>query len=279
MTDAIRVAATPLSWQRTDGASSGTWEEMLDQISDLGFSWMELGPLGLLPEDATVLSVELQHRGIGVLGATRFLRLRDPAKRDRSMEIVHRTGRLLSELQATHLILIDRPDGMTGPGGAPVPVDVPGRLWDDVVDVICEIVDTAQSTYGLRVAVHPHYGSAVFREEELDRLMSCLDETELDLCLDTGHALWAGMDPIRLLERYRPRIATVHLRDVRSINSTEVCGLGEGIYDFSILTEALNLGSFAGWVTVDQDPIPGHASRAVASQNIAYLDSVGLKLN
>lgn len=278
MTDAIRVAATPLSWQRTNGALPGRWEEVLDQISGLGFSWMELGPLGLLPEDATVLRVALQRRGIGVVGATRFLWLRDPAKRGGSMEIVHRTGRLLSELQATHLILIDRPDGTTGPGGAPEPVDVTG-LWDDVVDVIGEIVDTVGSTYGLQVAVHPHFGSAIFREEELERLMSRLNETELDLCLDTGHALWAGMDPIRLFERYRPRIATVHLRDVRSLSSTEACGLGDGIYDFSVLVEALNQGDFEGWVTVDQDPIPGHASRAVATRNIAYLDSVGLKLS
>ncbi|MGH2753591.1 MAG: sugar phosphate isomerase/epimerase family protein [Actinomycetota bacterium] len=279
MTDAIRVAATPLSWQRTNGALSGRWEDLLDQVTGLGFSWMELGPLGLLPEDATVLSAELQRRGIGIVGATRFLWLRDPAKRGGTMEIVHRTGRLLTELQATHLILIDRPDGTTGPGGAPEPVDVTEHLWDDVVNFIDEIVDTARSTYGLRVAVHPHFGSAVFREEELDRLMSRLNETELDLCLDTGHALWAGMDPVRLFERYRSRIATVHLRDVRSINSTEACGLGEGIYDFSNLIQALNPGDFAGWVTVDQDPIPARPSRAVATRNIAYLDSVGLKLS
>ncbi len=57
--------------------------------------------------------------------------------------------------------------------------------------------------------LHPHAGTHVEFEDEVEPL---LDDAEL--CLDTGHWLYAGQDPVEAYERWAERIPYVHLKDV-----------------------------------------------------------------
>ena len=80
--------------------------------------------------------------------------------------------------------------------------------------------------------------------------------TEIGLCLDTGHFLAAGGDPVAAATRWAGRINQVHVKDARLDRIAEVvrrdepadavwsrgvfCPLGEGDLDVSGVLEALH---------------------------------------
>ena len=68
-----------------------------------------------------------------------------------------------------------------------------------------------EGEYGLKLSFHPHIGTAVEREHQIDRLLA---ETEIDLCFDTGHHAFWNQDPLAYMERIFDRIAYMHLKNV-----------------------------------------------------------------
>ncbi len=96
----------------------------------------------------------------------------------------------------------------------------------------------------------------------------------IGLCLDTGHLLIGGGDPVAVAGEPPERIAHVHLKDVRldwarQVQSGEatyteaVAGgmyvpLGEGDVDIAAIVGALEAHGYAGWYVLEQDTIlPG----------------------
>ncbi len=123
------------------------------------------------------------------------------------------------------------------------------------------------------MAYHHHIGTIVQTEAEIDRLMETTG-AEVKLLLDTGHAVFAGADPVALARRHRSRIAHVHCKDVRapvldaarradlSFLDAVVAGVftvpGDGMVDFpAVLRE---LPGYSGWLVVEaeQDPAKAH---------------------
>jgi inosose dehydratase len=80
-----------------------------------------------------------------------------------------------------------------------------------MMDTIRLLADTARA-HGLRPVVHPHAGGYLEFRDEIERV---LDDTDVELCLDTGHLAYAGMSAQHALEAYAPRLAHLHLKDVR----------------------------------------------------------------
>ena len=55
------------------------------------------------------------------------------------------------------------------------------------------------------------------------------------------------------------------------------CELGKGCVDFPAITEWLRQRDYQGFITVEQDVLPGMGSpKASASRNRAYLRTIGL---
>lgn len=120
--------------------------------------------------------------------------------------------------------------------------------------------------HGLDVAFHPHYGTVVEREDQVRRL---LETTDVSLCLDTGHLMVAGVDPVAVARAARGRIAHVHLKDVDAALAKRVRAcelgyrdavrlglyrpLGEGDVDLETLLEDLGDHGYAGWYVLEQD--------------------------
>jgi inosose dehydratase len=65
---------------------------------------------------------------------------------------------------------------------------------------------------GVRLAYHHHMGTVVQSEQDIDTLMDVCGG-EVDLLLDTGHATFAGCDPVALARRHAPRIRHFHAKD------------------------------------------------------------------
>jgi inosose dehydratase len=135
-----------------------------------------------------------------------------------------------------------------------------------------QVADVARA-FDLRPAVHPHAGGYIEFEDELERVVS---DTEFDLCLDTGHLAYAGVDPAAALETYGERLAHVHLKDVdraalgrvhslglafwAAIEDGVFCPLGQGVVDFAAVSKALEALAYEGFATIEQDRAPGTGS-------------------
>ena len=63
---------------------------------------------------------------------------------------------------------------------------------------------------------------------EIDRLLN-LTGPNLALLLDTGHATFAGADPVSLARRHRARITHIHCKDVREPVMREALRVARGL--------------------------------------------------
>jgi inosose dehydratase len=98
-----------------------------------------------------------------------------------------------------------------------------------------------------------------------------LHGSQMALCLDTGHLLIGGTDPVALAEQAGDRIAHVHAKDVDhrlaekvragDLTYTEAVAqrmyrpLGDGDVDFAAVGAALSRHAYDGWWVLEQDTI------------------------
>src|SRR5262249_48852066 len=68
--------------------------------------------------------------------------------------------------------------------------------------------------HDLELAFHPHAGTVVESAEAVGRL---LELSDVGLCLDTGHLLIGGVDPVHLAATAGSRVRHVHLKDVEGL--------------------------------------------------------------
>src|SRR5690606_23710675 len=106
--------------------------------------------------------------------------------------------------------------------------------WATLVATAGAVRDVA-ARHGVRTVLHPHVGTHVEQREEVERFLA---DSDLDLCLDTGHLLIGGGDPLDVARRHTSRIAHVHLKDVdlrvaARVRSGEISyaeGVRQGLY-------------------------------------------------
>jgi sugar phosphate isomerase/epimerase len=110
-------------------------------------------------------------------------------------------------------------------------------------------------------------------------MMDLTDPRYVYLILDTGHASLGGIDPVKALRDYYPRLAAVHLKDCEAKYGTRngwkgpapseeehnrvnlYKRLGSGGVDFPAFFRVLREKKYAGWVTLDFDaPRPGEGT-------------------
>ncbi len=143
--------------------------------------------------------------------------------------------------------------------------------------------------YGVRLAPHPHIWGPMEREHEVRTVLSLTDPKYVWLTTDTGHLTLGGMDAVKIISDYFPRIAEVHLKDTfprfRGNTSTPTReefrqasvyhDLGSGGVDFPAVLGVVRERNFKGWVVLDLDaPRPGDGTGSIDDNlavNIQYL--------
>jgi sugar phosphate isomerase/epimerase len=133
-------------------------------------------------------------------------------------------------------------------------------------------VARATAEEGVRLAYHHHMGTLVQSEADIDALMEATGE-EVGLLLDTGHAAFAGADPVALAARYATRVAHVHAKDVRAAVRARALhedwsflrAVLEGVFtvpgDGSVAFAAVfaALRPYAGWIVLEAEQDPKRA--------------------
>ena len=260
----IDLAGAPVSWG-VDFAGdplNPPPSEVLDGIAAAGLEWMELGPPGYLPASADVLA----DRGLRSAGTFVFDDLHDPVAAERVAGAVHDALAALVSFGGRILVLIDRPSPARAvtAGRSRDAARLGAASWKAMVAAIRGAAETAGAV-GVRAVVHHHAGGYVEFADEIDRLLTELPADEAGFCLDTGHALYAGMDPERLVRDYGERLEHLHIKDVRrerrvsgldfwsAVANGVFCPAGEGLLDLDALARALGDVAYDGFATIEQD--------------------------
>ncbi len=271
--NAVQLATSPVTWgvDFADRPTNPPWELVLDEIQQSGVGALELGPVGYLPEDPPVLRSALESRGLRAVGSFIFDDLHDPARAEEIVETAGRACRVIAAAGGELLVIIDRPgpERVVTAGRSAAASRLPPHRWAAMLGVTRRVAATA-GEFGLRPVFHPHAGTFVEFRDEIVRLIA---DTDLDLCLDTGHCAYARVDPVAAIEEFAPRLTHVHFKDVdgdvlaridaegldfwTAIEAGVFCPLGEGIVDIGAVLRALDRHGYRGYATIEQDRVPG----------------------
>lgn len=300
MTFQCRIATAPCSWgvDFADRPENPDWRRMLDEAAAAGFSAVDLGPVGYLPTDPGQLSDELARRGLSLSAGGLFDPLADEASYPVVLHKTRRTCEILQALNAPRLVIIDRVSAERGAtaGQSEAAPRLEQDAWKGMMTRIAQLARAAREEYGVASYIHPHAGSYIEFEDELEHAMSDLPVDLVGLCVDTGHAAYAGMDPVALIRRYRSRIGHMHFKNIDSsiradcvAEKTDFFGavarnifspLDDGVVDFINVRDALAQIGYDGFAVVEQDVDPsGDASPLDnARASYRYLISIGMAL-
>ncbi len=257
-----KIAGAPISWGVCEVPGWGTVlpaDTVLAEMRSLGLRATELGPPDYLPADPGRLKTLLSGHELTLVGG--FLAVTLHTDVQSTLDEADRVAAILKAGGAEVLVLA----AATGQDGYDERPRLTDDEWHTLVDTCARIRDIA-ARHGLRTVLHPHVGTHVEREAEVDRFLA---DSDLQLCLDTGHLLIGGTDPVELARRYPERIGHVHLKDVRGAIAAKVRSgelsytdaveqgiyvpLGDGDVDVEALVELLREAGYTGWFVLEQD--------------------------
>ena len=304
MASGISVANAPCSY----GAFELTVDDpnvagplaVLDGVAAAGYAGIDLGPAGYLG-DAGALRSRLHERGLGLAGG--YLALPFSSPRDLAAEM-HQLETLLDIFDSVPdtwprpkptLADTGSPERWSRPGAA---AREPNLGWDDAGwrlfgEGIARVAERCRER-GYEPTLHHHTGTHLEAVWEIDR---ALQVSDVGLCLDTGHLLVGGGDPLAGIQAWAGRINHFHLKDARREILDAIvadrapmeavwrrrafCRLGEGDIDVKRVLDELMVTKYSGWLVVEQDCMPDPAwplENAVADQvaNRAYLNRLGI---
>ena len=296
----IRIANAPVSWSiyEFEGIKPKySFEEVLDQIAETGYSGTELGPWGFLPTDPAVLRAELEKRNLRMVSAFVPITLVDESTHAAGEAEAIKIGKLLAALGAEYIVLADNN------GTVPELVKQAGRAqrsrlspeqWDVVARGVNRVARSVHNETGLSFVFHHHCAGYVETMEEIRHLMDRTDPNLVGLCLDAGHWHYAGGDALDAIKIYGERVRHLHFKDCSpairqrcideeldyfaAVAAGVFCELGQGDVDFAAIIAEMEKLGYDGWGTVEQDILTDNlaAPKQSAARNREYLRKLGL---
>lgn len=205
----------------------------LDEIAALGATNVEIW-LGHALGSPEALARELKGRGLGAaaVGSGGFYRLDDDTP--------------------------ERAFSLAGAIGAPAVVACVSPI------LVRQIA--GRLPQGVSLCVENHWDQPLARPSEV---LAAIDGTGLRACLDTGHALLAGVRPDRFAEELGPALGHVHLKEgrlptvservlgrrlrARLLARPQAVAPGDGELDLVALRRALERVGFEGTISVEHE--------------------------
>jgi sugar phosphate isomerase/epimerase len=184
------------------------------------------------PEATRALRAKIEAAGITIMGGGTITIPNDPAKIKKEFEYAKNAG--------FPLIFVD-PD--------------PGAL---------DTLEEMAKTYDIRVAIHNHgpENKNWPRPQDAYAAVKSRDK-RLGLCIDIGHTLRTGTDPVQACRECRDRLYDMHVKDlaVKTAKESQV-EVGRGVIDFPGLFKTLIEIGYQGQVGLEyeiksKDPLPG----------------------
>ena len=174
--------------------------------------------------------------------------------------------------------------GLAGDLGVPVVnIGSGGKTGDEesTKQAIAHIAELAglAGELGLRLAVKPHVGQAIYNGETALRLIDEVREPALGLNFDPSHLFRADEEPQEVARRWAGHIVTSHFRDCASreqrVGSPETQIPGRGVVDIPATLRALCETGYAGPLNLEVIGAGSYeVSRAmgIAAESRGYLN-------
>lgn len=275
----IKLAIAPLTWSNDDLPDLGghiSFERCIDEMAEAGYDGCEIG--SRFPERPEDILKALAPRQLRVAGQWFSAFLTDPEQFDETLQRFADHCVKLARCQAD-VVIVSEQNGSIQGGCQPIfggqKLCFSPQQWQALIAGLHHMGGIAQRM-NLTLVYHQHMGTGVQTQHELDYLMQQADSDLVGLLFDTGHLVYAGIEPMSVLQRYASRIHHVHLKDCRLAVIEQVkqehlsflegvkCGAftvpGDGDIDFGPIMHALHEQGYRGWLVVEaeQDPDKAH---------------------
>lgn len=255
--------------------------DVLDAVADSGYEGIDLGPPGFLGA-ASQIHGHLEDRGLDLAGGWVELRFSDPKLLEADLELLEESLDLFEAGSSKDGAWAPKPT--LADAGSPERRDNPGRGkdmpeirfddggWKRFAEGVAQAADRCRAR-GLEPTFHHHACTHIESPLEIETF---LEITDVGLCLDSGHLLLGGGDPVQAFRDWHERINHVHVKDVRLEILDAVitegagmkavwergafCELGRGDAGVEDFLDEIAAGDFSGWLVVEQDRSVSSAS-------------------
>jgi sugar phosphate isomerase/epimerase len=213
-----------------------TLDQALDMAKKLGVTRMTFKDVHIPrtgpPEATRALRAKIEAAGITIMGGGTLTIPNDPAKIKKEFEYAKDAG--------FPLIFVD-----------PEPAAL-------------DTIEQMAKTYDIKVAIHNHgpEDKRWPRPQDAYAAVKSRDK-RLGLCIDIGHTLRTGTDPVQACRETRDRLYDMHVKDLATKSDKESqVEVGRGVIDFPALFKTLIDIGYQGQVGLEyeinaKDPLPG----------------------
>ena len=269
----FKIANSPCSWgvSYADAQDNPQSKKVFSEIAEAGYKFSELGPYGYLPTDFRDILDLMDVLKLKIIGSFIFDNLHVESEHQRIKNIINNSCSLLQKINSEVFVIIDHitKERMLTSGNQAVSSDLDINDYKKMISFINEIVDMCFEKFGLLLVLHPHAGSYIEYESEIDRVLNDVKSDHLALCLDTGHLHYSKVDPYKAIIKYSNKIKHMHFKDINqkildtvyeekidfdtAVKMGVFCPLGSGVIDFKKVYKNLNEISYNGYATIEQD--------------------------
>ena len=137
------------------------------------------------------------------------------------------------------------------------------------------IVERYVKETNIRLAIHNHgpgdkvYPTPLSVYEKIEKL-----DSRIGLCMDIGHVVRLGMDPIDSLKKYGHRMFDMHMKDVDGITEkNKPVQIGRGVINILKVMKTLKNSNYKGVVSIEYEHDADNAESGL-SESLGYVRGV-----
>ncbi len=213
-----------------------TLDQALDMAKQLGVRYMTFKDVHVPrtdpPEATRAVRAKIEAAGITIMGGGTIMMPADPAAIEKNFQYAKNAG--------FPLIFVD-----------PEPASL-------------DAIEKFARTYDIIVAIHNHgpENTRWPRPQDAYAAVKSRDK-RLGLCIDVGHTLRTGTDPVQACRDCRDRLYDIHVKDLAvATDKDSQVEVGRGVIDFAALFRTLIDIGYRGQVGLEyeikpKDPLPG----------------------
>mgnify|MGYP006162174739 CR=1 FL=1 len=270
----IKFGIAPINWSNDDMPELGgdyDLDTILSEMSEAGYVGTELG--NKFPKDAHRIKKKLNNFGLELASSwhsTLFIENDIETELDK----LKQKANLLVEVGAKVINIAECSGSVHGSIDVPIsekPI-CSEQNWASMTRAL-NLAGKVCKEIGLDLSYHHHIGTCIESEDEINKLLLNTDPNLVNLCADTGHLYFAGIDPVDFYKKNMKRIKHIHFKDLRedvfsNINfdkdSFLTCVLrgvftvpGDGCIDYYEISKTINDAGYKGWIIIEaeQDPV------------------------
>ena len=289
-TQKVKIAGAPISWGVCEVPNWGhqmTPERVLREMADLGLGATEFGPLGFLPIEPADRAKVLAEHSMEAVGGF-FPIILHNADFDPLPTVLEELKSY--EASGAKTLVLSAEIGGEGYDAKRPDLDAAG--WQ-VMFTNLERIKEAAAARGVTAVLHPHVGTIIETHEDV---MHVVQGSNISFCLDTGHMVIGGADPVWFSAEHAKRVAHSHLKDVdlswaKQVQDGSVTyydavvkgmyrPLGKGDVNIAAIVRNLLTQGYDGWFVLEQDnvisaePTDGAGPYADAKTSVEFLRAV-----